>query len=362
MQEVMELGAEKITVPKKTSRFKFAKVLLVMLCVGLTAALTGHFVLSPKLENDARMTRTVVVNVDHMTLLRDFDSYTLNKTDNTVSINAKVSLSPNMFSEIERLSLGEIFETKNPRIYFDSFLCIDTYIIYLTATMIDFADEVIVETLVGDLFFDSFGNADVLFNIDGEYVLFSEMANFSAVEDMFFFIPFIVKAVVVTAKTTAVVAKTVAVGTVKAVTATTKKIVVLGGATKTIPTKSAILKGGQGFSTKAQLKTAMRPQSGQHVHHIVGQTQNNLSRFGAQSIHNTRNARNLNSVNHTRLSNAMNQNVNGPGTVGHNVLSRGSFEVQHHIGIQLTNKAASGASQAQIHTELVRLLRLFGLI
>ena len=194
---------------------KKAKTLIAMLCVGLACTLGFNFIFENK-PTDTRLTRTVEVGVDHMMLLQEFDSYTLETTDTSVSLNVASSLPIEMFSEIDLLALGDEIDLcgRNPRVYISTYFCIQSEQIRVTATMVDFAEDVIVETIVGNVFFDENGNPDVVFNIDGQLILLSDIVG-GAVEDLFFFTKIIVGIVVVTKKVGTAAVVTVKVGAPK---------------------------------------------------------------------------------------------------------------------------------------------------
>jgi hypothetical protein len=73
------------------------------------------------------------------------------------------------------------------------------------------------------------------------------------------------------------------------------------------PLRSVLARGGvvpqQGFSSFGAFKRALGPAGpGRQWHHVVEQTPGNVSRFGAQNVHNTRNLVPLESAAHRRIS------------------------------------------------------------
>lgn len=94
---------------------------------------------------------------------------------------------------------------------------------------------------------------------------------------------------------------------------------------------------GQGYKSFRAFKRAQGAAGeGMHWHHIVGPTPGNVSRFGAESIHNTSNVIALDADLHQRISSYY-ERVQ-PFTEGQKVrdwLSDKSYEEQRAFGLQI---------------------------
>jgi len=254
MQEVVQFEAEQTKLPRK-GRFKKLKVLMVMLCIGMSAVLAGHFVLSPRSEGDARFTRTITHDIDTMALLDNtFDWHEMTVDKNTVQFNGSRLVGRDLFNELDLLSMGVCEEAEGIRILTDARFDAETMRVYLTTTIVDFDGTIVdLDTIIGDAFVTENGDIDAKFDLDGEIVFMSEITGLDAIEGLFLrrLIRAIVVAVVVVVVVVVVVktagAALAVVGKVAAKKAAAKAAIASG---KAITMKNAPIK----FSAKI-LKT-----------------------------------------------------------------------------------------------------------
>jgi len=150
---------------------KTCKLLVAMICVGLVTILCTQFVFGAKPPGDTRLTRTVEVGVDHMAMLRqNVDSYILEATDTSVSLEAEKSFPMEMFSRIEKLSLGSLYG-QDLQTVFDVYFDLEHNLIFLNAEIIAFNEVLARKAFLGSAFYGAGGQVDVKFNIDGQYIL-----------------------------------------------------------------------------------------------------------------------------------------------------------------------------------------------
>jgi hypothetical protein len=77
----------------------------MLLCIGLSVAVTCVFTLNDRTVTDTKITRIVSTQIDYQSLLEDFDDYTLDVTDERITLEAEKTLSADLFDELDNLSV-----------------------------------------------------------------------------------------------------------------------------------------------------------------------------------------------------------------------------------------------------------------
>ena len=199
----------------------------VVLGILLSVTFVWNARMSTFSNKDEKVVRTVVADIDYQALLdTSFDSYNLETKEQSVSLNAQKSFSVTK-EQIDNLGLDNSIEGNNVNVKYDINYDFDSNLIYLTVTFTDFNEIIESETLQGAVFYDENNKIDAVFNVDGEPVLMSEMADMNLVNKCGFFGKLfnVVKKV---AKVVAVAATVVAVAAVVVSTAGVGAVAVAG--------------------------------------------------------------------------------------------------------------------------------------
>jgi hypothetical protein len=175
---------------------KNKKILYAGLCMTLALVLSTFFTLQKGANTlaDVKITRTVTTQIDYQALLQNFDSYDLQIAEKSVVLNANKRIALDA-SELDQLSAANESENTTNVLYSYDY-DLENGIVYMTATLTEMDNIVAIETLQGKVFTDINGNIDVMFNIDGEIVLMSEMANLGNLDNCGWFKSLVSKVVV----------------------------------------------------------------------------------------------------------------------------------------------------------------------
>jgi len=158
------------------------KISLMLLCVGLITVLCTHFVLGGR--NFDRLTRSVESNLDHLAMLQMFDRYEWTLTENALVLETEKSI-PLFFSELDLLGYGGM-EQETLHTTFISAYCVVENLVHLTMQLWSRDGELVHwEILTGVAFYDDSGTVDTVFNVDGEFVLMSEMMKATTLDNLF---------------------------------------------------------------------------------------------------------------------------------------------------------------------------------
>jgi hypothetical protein len=158
---------------------KKSKIIWTSFCLTLALIVSVFFTLQGRVNTaqDAKLTRTVETRIDYNSLLETFDSYEMQKDETSISLEADKRISLDL-SELDNLSLGNKDETTN--VHYSYEYDLENNIVYMTLTFIKYNETIEIDTLVGFPFYEN-GVVDVVFSIDGEIILMSEMTNLSVI-------------------------------------------------------------------------------------------------------------------------------------------------------------------------------------
>jgi len=210
---------------------KKTNILFTSIAVILGILLSVTFIWNSRIRtfdyNDEKMTRTIVADIDYQSMLdTSFDSYILETKEERVSLDAEKSFSVTK-EQIDNLGLDDSIEGNTVNVKYNIDYDSVNNLIYLTINFMDFDDIIESETLQGSVFYDENNKIDAVFNVDGEPVLMSEMANVDMVNNCGFFGK-LFNAVKKVAKVVAVAATVVAVAAVVVSTAGVGAVAVAG--------------------------------------------------------------------------------------------------------------------------------------
>ena len=162
-------------------------------------------------------TRTVelkVEQVDYESILNSFDDAVLTQEGSTTYFEGYKSISLSDLEAIDNLSQEDVDNATQTVVKYNYSYDNETNIVTLSATLQDEDGTVIIDTIEGTAFINEQGDIDALLEVDGEYVLLSELQDAGMIQNCGWFSKIIkaVVAVVVVAAVAAVVVATAGAG------------------------------------------------------------------------------------------------------------------------------------------------------
>jgi len=161
-------------------------------------------------------TRTVEVStaeVDYQSILNEFEDATLVKEGTLTTFEGYKPLSISDLSELDNLSESDIDQLEDTSVRYNFSYDSETNIVTLSAEMKNELGEIEVDNLTGIAFFNEFGEIDAIMEVEGEFILLSEMQDRGLIQNCGWFsrlfkkvVVAVVAVVVVSAAVAAVVA------------------------------------------------------------------------------------------------------------------------------------------------------------
>lgn len=196
---------------------KILKRISVLICVCLVAVCALSTLTGSKdvISTPVRDVELIEQSIDYQSVLEKFEGGILKQEGNIVTFEGTQKLDLNAYNCIDNLSESDIENYDNVSILYKFSYDYENEVISLTASMADGEGNIEMDTITGKPFLDSNGEVDAVMDIDGEYVLLSEMKNVGMIENCGWFkrlVKSVVKVAVVTAAAVAVAAVVVGTG------------------------------------------------------------------------------------------------------------------------------------------------------
>ncbi|MGD9901533.1 MAG: hypothetical protein AB7S44_03240 [Spirochaetales bacterium] len=154
-------------------------------------------------------TRTIELSVQAMdyesVLNEEFDNFNLVTTDSLTTLTAESLINLSDLGEIDNLSETTSEEEQEVSVHYTFSFDSETNIVTLFAELQN-GEEVLIDTLTGVAFVNAEGNYDALFEVEGDYILLSEMQNVGMIENCGWFSKLVNKIVVAAVVVVAVAA------------------------------------------------------------------------------------------------------------------------------------------------------------
>ncbi len=161
-----------------------------------------------------QMTRTIEANnqqIDYESVLNQFENSSLETEGSLTTFEGYKSITLQDLLEIDEVSASDIPQ-EEMTIKYNFTYDKETNMVTLTATLTGETNEPMIDTISGVAFTNEYGNIDALLDMDGEFILLSEMQNLGMIQNCGWFSRLFKKvavAVVAVVVVSAVVALTV---------------------------------------------------------------------------------------------------------------------------------------------------------
>ena len=162
---------------KTTKRFVTSIIILMLTCVLLFTTLSMSNPVSQTLYADDKVaqirTASLTINdIEQQDLEDEFDVFNVYSTDSGIDIIAKKNFSADILSELDLIGIDEEndFTVRYEVQYIEN-----EETVLLTAIIEGVDDIPVIDTIPGLVTYNSNGEADVLFSVEGEYVWLSEV-------------------------------------------------------------------------------------------------------------------------------------------------------------------------------------------
>lgn len=140
------------------------------------------FILSFNKNNSIKASiRTINVQESYLNyegILNDFDDVSLSSDDGSVSFSATKTLDLRLYDYVSYSSYSNDVSVSYNFIY-----NFELNQVEITVSVEDEEGNTQTDTLIGDVFLNDEGKEDAFIDIDGEYILLSEMKNISSIEE-----------------------------------------------------------------------------------------------------------------------------------------------------------------------------------
>lgn len=152
-------------------------------------------------------------NVDYESILNKFENGKLETEGSLTTFEGYQTISISDLAELDNLSASDLEQAKETKVKYNFSYDSETNLVTLSAESIDANGEIEIEEISGTAFTDENGKIDAMFEVDGDYILLSEMQDAGMIQNCGWFknlFKKVVKAVVAVVVVSAVVATVVA--------------------------------------------------------------------------------------------------------------------------------------------------------
>ena len=165
-----------------------------------------------KVTETIRTTKIEVTRqtIDYQSILDEFEDSELKTENSLTTFVGYKSINIDDFRELNLLSETDVVENTELNVKYNFSYDSETNIVTLSAELND-NNQVLIDTITGTAFTNEYNEIDAIMNVDGEYILLSEMQNKDLIECCGWFSGLIKKVVVATVVVVAVSAVVVAV-------------------------------------------------------------------------------------------------------------------------------------------------------
>lgn len=169
---------------KKRTKFNIS---ILSICLALTCCLT--YCLTNYFEakhTTAAVIRTIDATpneIDYQSILEEFEDAKLDTVGTLTTFEGTKSISLEDFAELDNLSESDIATCEDMTVTYNFSYDSETNIVTLSATTKNGENIVEIEEIQGIAFQNEYGNVDALLDIDGDYILLSEMQDVGIIQN-----------------------------------------------------------------------------------------------------------------------------------------------------------------------------------
>lgn len=157
-------------------------VITAVLLLVLVSICFYAYTVSPKTELSVRDVELNTIQLDYSSILNEFENAELKTEGSLTTFVGYKTLDASLFDELDNVSDSNVEQEEGCQVKYNFSYDSETNIVTLSAVM-ENGEKLEIEEIYGSAFFDENGKLDAVMDLDGEYILLSEMQNLNLIQN-----------------------------------------------------------------------------------------------------------------------------------------------------------------------------------